>query len=950
MSPQNNHSDDLSGSQAVAAVRSRFSQLANAANDVGAIELQTLSASLVDLTSLAETWQEEGGSEEYCQEILAYCNETLPTVEKSLNDYPDSLTAIQETLDSLDARWGEYLDLLADSEKFTADNDDVWQDAGSQSWGDENLLIDEQSVSEDVEAPAVDVSALLSTLETMGGMSLPPEPKPASETAFQDVFVDRPVAAGKPSVINKESIVQETLEDPEMIPAYVDDAQQCLAGMEMCLFELDNDKKNVEPLQKFCRELHTLKGASGTVGLTGLAEYLHNLENQVEAMSTAGEEIQTDPLLEGVDFVRQQLQKLVPNSSEPAPASDYSAPASSGETATDGGGETYVRIEASRLDRLMDLLAELVMLRNRRETYVGSLRHLHHDVSNCAMRLRLVDTYAGPQEIDPHNYHQSVNEEDSVQKQENRNKQLTASISEIAKDVSELGRTLQEVFDPLSQDNSTISHLIGCYRTELMELRRQPIAGLFRRLYRVARDASKAEGKSVELQFQGQGTRAERSLQERLYEPLMHIIRNAVSHGVEGAEDRKKLGKPATGQVTLNSWSDATSLYLEIRDDGRGLDEQKLEQRGRELGLITPGMTPSREQLRELILQPGFSTKTEVSQISGRGVGMDVVASMVRSMRGRITIESVVGEYTAFVLEIPLRSTIEHAMVVRSGEQLFALPMHSVFGTQTDGQVSPDVNVISLCDLMGIPSFPSASQRIISLRQNLNAEGRQNSSAETQGKLTIAVDAVVGVEEVVVRSLPRLLSHHGCFSGVTLSGEAETVLMLDVPRLSDFANQLKNQAESANSSEQNARNSSWKKSANLRGLNANSARILIVDDSLSVRKAMNRKLSKHSFEIVEAADGAEALDILRNGDFDGVVSDIDMPRMNGIEFITALRRVDRFADLPVVVVSGRRDPQTAETIANLGVIRMFAKPVNDTLVKSIAQALRHSKTAASASV
>lgn len=380
-------------------------------------------------------------------------------------------------------------------------------------------------------------------------------------------------------------------------------------------------------------------------------------------------------------------------------------------------------------------------------------------------------------------------------------------------------------------------------------------------------------------------------------------------------------------------------MYLEVRDDGRGLNEAALEKKGLELGLIRPGVKLSKEKLWGLILQPGFTTRAEVSQNAGRGVGMDVVASQIRSFRGKVNIDSVLGKQTSFRLEIPLNSTIEHAMIVRCGEQLFALPMHTIFGTQTNEQISESQKIIGLHELLEIPSEHSTTQRVITLRQQ---ETHSSLGEKVQEKLSIVVDAVVGVEEVVVRSLPRLLQNHHCFSGVTLSGEAETVLVLDVPRLTEFATQFL--AEHGGSLVPLPPNSTGRTGnesrQSLRGLNLQSKKILVVDDSISVRKNIIRKLETHGFEIIEAADGIQGLEKVRSCQLIAVITDVDMPRMNGIDFVSEIRRSEQYQTLPVVVVTSRRDEGTIQAMRDLDVRQVFTKPINDNMVKSLLHSIR----------
>lgn len=905
-------------------------------------QAESLHSKLVDLIILIEASMHTPAEADFCEELIRFSQGAIATLQAATGNDQSAISQIPELSTAIQERWGDYLELISKADRERLTNEASWDERSPESW-DHNQGLPEADDDFDSSYTAESISQLMSNLESIA--SIPESSADGNQVEPSSTIEHLQEEAARTSQAatrDFSELLQETIDDPDLISAYVDDAQQCLSGMEMCLLELDNNPNSVEHLRQFCRELHTLKGASGTVGLMTLAEYLHELENNVDQMSRGGKNVEIDPLLEGVDFVRQQLGKLLPDAPSPEPAPvDIPQPSNESGTTAERTTETYVRLEASRLDRLMDLLAELVMLRNRRETFVSSLQELHHEINSCAGRLRLIDTHVYPNQSDS----VPLTTGDHSERIADRLKghELTSTVTEISKDIRELGRSLHDVVDPLQRDNSTISHLIGSFRSELMELRRQPVAGLFRRLFRVARDASKTEGRQVELNFLGQGTRAERSFQERLYEPLMHIIRNAISHGIESAEDRLAAGKPLIGQITMEAWSDATSLYLEIRDDGRGLNEQILEQRGRELGLIPPGARPSKEKLWELILQPGFSTRKEVSQISGRGVGMDVVASQIRSMRGRIKIDSVIGEFTSFQLEIPLNSTIEHAMIVRCGNQLFALPMHSIYGTQTDGHSVDQSNVIGLHQILGISAAHSPSQRVITLRHQDGSSRQMNRNIRSKNNLSIYVDAVVGVEEVVVRSLPNLLRNHECFSGVTLSGEAETVLVLDVPRLSDYATQLRAAGEKIEHYQPVTSQSSQpdRETHRPQGSNSHAPQLLVVDDSVSVRRSLVRKLQGHGFSIVEAADGIQAVEKLRSGKFAAVISDIDMPRMNGIEFITELRRIEAVQNMPVFVVSSRRDDASLKAIQSLGVRKIFKKPVTDSMVKTLVQSIRN---------
>jgi chemotaxis protein histidine kinase CheA len=660
-----------------------------------------------------------------------------------------------------------------------------------------------------------------------------------------------------------------------------------------------------------------------------------------------------DKLLDCVDAVRAQLKALgIPDTgvtavaaSSPKADSEPQAPSQASSPAVPAGNDTelFVRVEASRLERLMDLPAELVMLRNRRDTYVDSLRNIHRELNYCAARTRTLTSnieYASPAATAtaPDNSTDVESERSTA-----KSRLLSRTLDEVSKDTAELGRSLQEVFDPLSDDNSAVSHLIGQFRQELMELRRLPIGGLFQRLQRVIRDAAKSEGKLVEVVFEGQGARAERAVQERLFEPLLHLVRNAVSHGLDTPDGRLNSGKPPVGRITLAAKSDAASLCIEVRDDGRGLNDEALESRGRALGLLPSGESVSRPQLWKLIFHPGFSTKSSVSEISGRGVGMDVVDSWVKRLRGRIDVESVSGKGTTMRLHIPLRSAVEHAMVVRAGGQLFALPMHTVSGTSDSKQPmrgranSPsDAQIVPLSHILGCKANQTSRSCSVSLR---NTSGTARKTQHSADDVTIAVDAIVGVEEVVVRALPSLLQRNELFAGVTLSGRAETVLLLDVRKVIDLCQRTERRDDSFTRPVPVDRGS-------LKPANSDRC-VLVVDDSVVVRRSLSKKLRAAGYEVREAANGREAMVVLQAGGVTAVVTDLDMPGMTGVELLQEIKRQKQFKTIPVTVLTSRDDESMLAEVRQLSPAAVLHKPVTDGTIKAILESLICSDVAVS---
>jgi chemotaxis protein histidine kinase CheA/CheY-like chemotaxis protein len=923
----------------------RFTQLAEFAAETKHDQLLRAACTIADLLSIAVLYSEDSASAHRTAEIVEFCREqALPILTDS-----ESNDQIEPLLQLVDDGWADSLQMLSPEERFTPAAAGDWSDSASTQWSDSSLSAAELD-AEDCDIPAsepLDLDGILASLAEAASESNEAAPATQSATVFD----------GTASTIPRPPTKPESIDDPEMVGAYADDAQQCLAEMESCLLSLGTRSTDAEAQRNFCRQLHTLKGASGTVGLARLASYLHDVESWIEGASGAA--VSVDSLLECVDAVRAQLASPgnsdfgasggdtsppPPASNVPVAAAQTPIPAPTPVLAARLDGDVFVRVEASRLERLMDLLAELVMLRNRRETHVTSVRALHDEFNLCAARTRSLTTMidipnptAGNDGETPH---------DSLQTHMAHRRFLSRSLDEIAGDTVELSRSLQEVFDPLADDNSAVSHLIGRFRQELMELRRQPVSGLFQRLQRSIRDAARAENKTVDIRLEGQGARAERAVQERLFEPLLHLVRNAVSHGLQTEEERRREGKSGIGKITLSAWSDAATLCVEVKDDGRGLNDETLEYRGRALGLLPAGEVASQAQIRQLIFHPGFSTKATVSEISGRGVGMDVVDTWVRRLRGRIDVESTIGEGTTFRLQIPLRSAVEHAMIVRAGRQLFALPMHTVSRT-SDARLSMgnmreapvDDQVQRLSHILNLDNGQVA-RSLVTLR---GTAGPLTALQNKHTAMTIAVDAIVGVEEVVVRALPPLLQRNELFAGVTLSGRAEMVLLLDAERLIELANQGDGSDESV---EQATAGTAGEGAARMMPPESDSHHeqeqrecILIVDDSVVVRRSLSRKLNAAGYATREAGNGNAALKVLRTHDVAAVVTDVDMPEMSGIELLQEMKHQKQFRDIPVTVLSSRDSEAMPHEIPELQPANVLAKPVTDETITAIVEML-----------
>ncbi|QDU40446.1 Chemotaxis protein CheA [Maioricimonas rarisocia] len=847
-------------------------------------------------------------------------------------------------------RWSSYLQLLAGED---------WDNG--PGLGDDGIPVGaDDTVSESSGAASpVDVQMILQAVAG-GGVSAaePPateepvvETSPAEQNGSAEIFADDIAVAGPP--VPPRAVDTNTL-DAELMEAYQEDAGQCLASMERIAMDAGGPTSDPEVLRSLCRDLHTLKGASASVGFTHLAGYLHQVEEWLEgAASSPGAAVDLDPVLVCVDTVRSRLGGDVASSTvsaaEPqpevrpaaAPQRPVVTPAATTtsavvDEASSQSAET-LRVKASQVDQLMDQLADLVMFRSRRDRRVTELTGICDHLSACVLRLKSL----GESSADLPTMTESVDPETGeVLPPALLSRQHEHYLSEVTSDIAEIAGELRKVCGPVAEENRTISQFIRQFRHELIQLRRMPVSGLFRRLQRAAHDAARVEGKQVRLSLVGEHAGLERSLQEKLYEPLLHLIRNAVSHGIETGDDRAAAGKDPVGTITLEAMGSSNLLVLEIRDDGRGLDYEAIRRRGIARQLIRPDDRPGNAELARLIFHPGFSTREQVNEVAGRGVGMDVVATTLEKMHSRIEIESAPGRGTTIRLSIPLRSVIEHAMVFRSGGRMFALPIQSVKavsqhegganGNATPFAANADYHV-PLNDLLRLPvGGDSMGGHWLVLGGKATGGGHVgpadmiDRSAPLQ-RVAIHVDEILGPEEVVVRSLPPLLRRHPLLGGVTLSGASEIVLMLDAARL--FEQGCRYQAGGTLEQTTSA------------GGAASNRRVLVADDSISARRNLVRRLQKHGYEIDEAEDGLAALDRLREQEYLAIFTDLEMPRMGGLDLLAEIKSGERHSSTPVVVVTSRDEQQVRDRVHELGGDGFLAKPANSAALDEVIERL-----------
>lgn len=712
--------------------------------------------------------------------------------------------------------------------------------------------------------------------------------------------------------------------DDELRDILIADLSDLLARIQELVLGLGQPGDSAR-LHELGRCYHTLKGASGSVGLSSLAGFIHDLEDAIEQGGGSADAILIGKLEESLSIIEGTLDALrgsgpidgqdatleterTGDSGPPSLSDQGGQPTAQGSDPSEADG--LIRVPATRFEELTDLCSELLTRRRLWAEQADRMKRLAASARGCGQRLRAsVDRL---EEALP-----TTGRTDESGRRLLLGDDLPGQIRRLveqAEDLSALAATAREAAFPMAGEAEDLSRLSLRLWDGLQSVRIIPVRSLFQRLIRVARDAARVEGRSITVELIGEETGADRLLLDRAYEPLLHVVRNAVGHGIEPPEERERVGKPPEGRIVLEARREGNTVILEVRDDGRGLDFAAIEAKGRRLGLIEPNERPGADRLGALIFQSGFSTRGQANAVSGRGVGMDVVAREVEAMRGRVDLTSEPSQGTRLSVRLPARIALEHMMVVRIRGQAFAVPTSAIDAVGRASVVEPGALAdppgpvavigerrIRMIDPGTVLGFSGSSPELCPIVLVVASEG---------GAVALRVDGIDGPEELVLQPLGPLLAGNPAVSGAGLSTGGEVIPALDVSGLLRLA-------EDGGP-------------AVVDDLDSDQSRpvALVVDDSLSVRRIATRHLRALGFEVAEASDGEEALGSLRARPFDLILTDLEMPRMDGFALLSELRRTGVAETSRVVVTSTLSDPSTRRRVLELGAAAFVPKPVD----------------------
>ncbi len=756
--------------------------------------------------------------------------------------------------------------------------------------------------------------------------------------------------------------------DEQLLPIFLEEAGELNQGISAQLRAWRSDPDSTEAVPILARLLHTLKGSARMAGAMNLGEITHALETRIDQVSHAGmATVETiDEIDNAFEAIRQIIERLQRGESldhpvaaeHPAEATPETvaspdqaqqgvsaAPRTFAERRADRSrlpeNETeaevaqqhaMLRVRATVVDRLVNEAGELSIARARIEGEMRSLKESLLDLTENVIRLRRQlreieiqaesqmqsrtamadEKHAG---FDPLEFDRFT-----------RFQELTRMMAESVNDVATVQQNLLKNLDDANAAIIAQARLNREVQQELMAVRMVPFNSLADRMYRIVRQTTKELNKRAHLEIQGGHVELDRSVLEKIAAPLEHMLRNAVAHGLEERDERIARGKPEIGDVTLTLTQESNEVILALADDGGGLNYERIRDRAIATGLLGADEPADDERLANMIFTPGFSTATEISQIAGRGVGMDVVKTEVNNLGGRIEISSTPGQGTEFRLIIPLTLAVTKALLIRAGSKSYAIPSAMIEQVLDLKEAAlAHVREAGSAEWMGHHYPFSFLPHLLGDPHALPEQHRQywilllRSGAR---RISVQVDELLGNEEIVVKNIGPQLSRIIGVEGATVLGNGQVVLILNPVALSTRA------PVDVTATRRMAEPEIPVPSAGEATL-AMLPTVMVVDDSLTVRKITGRLLEREGYQVLTAKDGVEALEQLLDVIPDVMLVDIEMPRMDGFDLTRNIRADARLKNIPIVMITSRTADKHRNYAFEIGVNHYLGKPYQE---------------------
>ena len=771
----------------------------------------------------------------------------------------------------------------------------------------------------------------------------------------------------------------------EIMEDFLIEAFELIEQIDHDLVELEANPEDLELLNRIFRVAHTVKGSSSFLNFDVLTELTHHMEDVLNKARKGELKITPDIMdvvLESVDMMKGLLESIRDNGSDaaagidiknicvrltqisegeaPSAASEAPAAAPAPEPVKEPepaapAEEAAPEVSDAELSKLSDSEVEAEIERllkvrkaedQARRASKGIAPKSPEEIAPAASAAPAPAPKPAPsrerdadKKVPAASSNSAVAQEQTIRVEVKRLDHLMNLIGELVLGKNRLLKIYDDVeeryegekfLEELNQVVSSLSLVTTDIQLAVMKTRMLPIAKVFNKFPRMIRDLSRELGKQIDLEISGEETELDKSIVEEIGDPLVHIIRNSCDHGIEDPETRKAMGKPEKGLVQLKAYNEGNHIVVEIVDDGKGLDADMLKSKSIEKGIITEREADamSEKEAFGLIFRPGFSTAAKVTNVSGRGVGMDVVKTNIEKLNGIIDIESEVGKGTVMKLKIPLTLAIIQSLLVGTQEEFYAIPLASVLET-----VRVPIDDIYTIDGKNVLRLRDEVLSLVRLSDVFGVEKVFDGGDHTyvviigvaEAKLGIIVDTLVGQEEIVIKSMGDYLQNIPGIAGATIRGDGRVTLIIDVGAMMEMAKDIKVdiRAEIEDSTKAKEKPSDYK--------------VLIVDDSKMDRTIMQKALEPTGVTIIEATNGVEALNVIKSGEhsFDAILIDIEMPRMDGYTLAGEIRKYSKYRNLPLIAVTSRTSKTDRLRGVEVGMTEYITKPYSAEYLENV---------------
>ncbi len=745
----------------------------------------------------------------------------------------------------------------------------------------------------------------------------------------------------------------------EFLAIFLDEAEEILENTQSLLERWTASPNNMQLMKELQRELHTLKGGARMVGIVQMGDLSHHLEsvltkivegtaqsnnklqeivqNSVDELAAMLEAVRSNVPLEMPEDLIKKLETSFDNENDAEESIKISSTLSQPQEITKidkqinekeaelvDSVDDRIRVRATLIDKLTNLAGELSISRAHMEQQQGVIKNNLGEMEQTVVRLRdqlrrleieteaqIISHFSGSEED---NTEFDLLELDRFSVMQQLSRSLLESISDLTSIEDSLKTTTRQSDTLLVQQSRIGAEL----QENIMRTRMVPFSRVSPRLQRIARLTARELRKQADFSIEGENIEFERTVLNRIVAPLEHMLRNAIGHGIEDAQTRKQAGKSSIAKVTVSIAKEGAELIVELSDDGAGLNLAAIRQKAEERGLIQPDTVVGDHELMQFVLEPSFSTAKMVTQLSGRGVGMDVANSEIKQLGGNLRIFSKAGKGTTFEIRLPLSLTINQALLIHVGEETMAIPINHLDAVMRiprekvvgeDDKITHykymdnDYSIFHLGELLGFSKTASLEMPLIPILLIHVADHR----------VALLVDGIEGSKEIVVKSIGPQIGAIRWIAGASILGDGRVVIILDVPALTRIDSTKFVVPQIVELEEEKVITNT----------------IMVVDDSITVRKVTARLLKRQGMNVITAKDGIDAIAQLQEHIPDLMLLDVEMPRMDGYELATQVRNNNDLKHIPIIMITSRTGAKHRDKAEKIGINRYLGKPFNE---------------------